>query len=243
MHTSLAANSGTAVKEWAPFELGTLFGHGVPCLQGVFLEYGDATDGFPAEHEALPDFLKQARPARRRDYLAGRRCAREALARLGIPNASPPAVGNGGRPEWPAGTVGSITHTEAFAGALVGWSRDFQAIGFDAQSWIPAARMGNVAAAVLSPTEQQMLHSHAAGSPERVFTGMFSAKESVMKWFGNGTGRSLDWLEIQIALPPVLDAPQLFSFSLPQVPGFNEATPGMGRFWFDDTRVYTLVAL
>src|SRR5690606_3948746 len=56
---------------------------------------------------------------RQSEFLAGRLCAREALACL-TQQRSIPAVGEDGAPQWPAGVVGSITHGAGLALAVVG---------------------------------------------------------------------------------------------------------------------------
>src|ERR1700761_3617241 len=78
--------------------------------------FGDAPDVtlFPDE-EAL---LGRAVEKRRREFAAGRGCARRALAALGLPPA-PLLPGEGGAPRWPDGVVGSITHCAGYAAAAV----------------------------------------------------------------------------------------------------------------------------
>ena len=69
-------------------------------------------------HPQEEELVAQAAPKRRRDFALGRACARAALSDLGQPDA---VIGQGenGAPLWPAGVVGSITHTKGYAAALV----------------------------------------------------------------------------------------------------------------------------
>src|SRR3990167_7305399 len=53
---------------------------------------------------------------RQPEYLAGRRCAREALRRV-TGTAAVPAVGADRAPQWPAEVSGSITHRSGWAAA------------------------------------------------------------------------------------------------------------------------------
>ena len=64
---------------------------------------------FPGEE----DLIANAVDSRRREFVTARRCAREALAKLGHA-PGPIRVGPRREPQWPTGLVGSITHTAAF---------------------------------------------------------------------------------------------------------------------------------
>ena len=74
--------------------------------------------------DAAPDVLEAERPIvkkavekRRREFSAGRTCARQALRELGCADA--PIVHNqNGAPLWPPGIVGSITHSNTYAAAV-----------------------------------------------------------------------------------------------------------------------------
>jgi 4'-phosphopantetheinyl transferase EntD len=113
---------------------------------------------------------------RRRDYALGRACARAALEELGYCDAVI-AKGDDGAPIWPAGIVGTITHTTGYAAALVGEARNFPNIGIDAE------RAGGVTEdlwpRLFTAAEQETLRSHA--DPMLVATLFFSAKEASYK--------------------------------------------------------------
>jgi 4'-phosphopantetheinyl transferase EntD len=131
---------------------------------------------------------------RRRDFALGRTCARAALAELGHGSAVI-EVGEGGVPLWPAGLVGSITHTSGYAAALVAEARRFSGVGVDAE------RVGGVTEdlwpRLFDPAERDSLS--ALGDAERplVATLFFSAKEACYKaWAMKG---ALPFREIRIA--------------------------------------------
>lgn len=86
----------------------------------------DAPLGF-AEEEAL---LTRAVDKRRREFRQGRACARAALVALGGPAAVIPQ-GPSREPRWPAGFVGSISHTHGLCGAAAARAEDFRAVGLD----------------------------------------------------------------------------------------------------------------
>jgi 4'-phosphopantetheinyl transferase EntD len=69
--------------------------------------YGDVPDEPPFPGEA--DLVADAVEKRRREFVTTRRCARQALAQLGVPPV-PIRPGPGRAPVWPAGVVGSLTH-------------------------------------------------------------------------------------------------------------------------------------
>jgi len=69
---------------------------------------------------------------RQAEYLAGRLCAREALRRV-TGQASVPAVGEDRAPQWPRGVVGSITHGDNWAAALVAPDHQWRALGLDVE--------------------------------------------------------------------------------------------------------------
>jgi len=69
---------------------------------------------------------------RRRDFTLGRACAHAALAELDLDKGPIARAGNGA-PVWPAGLVGSITHTPGYAAALVARAADFAGLGVDAE--------------------------------------------------------------------------------------------------------------
>jgi 4'-phosphopantetheinyl transferase-like protein/4'-phosphopantetheinyl transferase superfamily protein len=70
------------------------------------------------------------------EFYSGRLFAKEALALFGFPGADL-AVGYDRRPVWPAGYIGSITHTRkstrGFCAAAVARAEEWSAIGIDAE--------------------------------------------------------------------------------------------------------------
>ncbi len=130
---------------------------------------------------------------RRRDFALGRACARAALAGLGHGDAVI-AKGGDGAPVWPAGIVGSITHTRGYAAALAGESRGFAEIGIDAE------RAGGVTPdlwpRLFTADEQLTLRTHP--NPALAATLLFCAKEACYKaWMLKG---ALAFREIEVAL-------------------------------------------
>jgi 4'-phosphopantetheinyl transferase EntD len=69
---------------------------------------------------------------RREEFTAGRTCAREALALLGI-SRRPILQGKQNEPLWPEGVVGSITHCKGYCAAAVASLNWCGGIGIDAE--------------------------------------------------------------------------------------------------------------
>lgn len=122
----------------------------------------------------MPDLPKG--PERRaRELEIGRACAADALARLGAPRVAV-ATNADGSPAWPAGTVGSLTHTRDFVVAAVAHGNDTRGLGIDAEETMCEEAIAGVAGEVTCDSERQLV----AGVPE-TFTAIFSAKESLFK--------------------------------------------------------------
>lgn len=133
---------------------------------------------FPVEREALG----QAVEKRRREFTTARACAREALARLGLP-PQPIPTGSRGEPVWPEGVVGSITHCAGYRACAVAAASDLITIGIDAEVAEPLPRglIGDIAL----PEERRWLERLGGEAPGLSWDRLlFSIKESIYKaWF------------------------------------------------------------
>lgn len=125
---------------------------------------------------ARPAFLERAVPKRLAHFLAGRVCARAALTELGIDNV--PSLNEDGSPRWPAGIVGSITHHDDLAGAVVGPADRWQGLGVDVERMLSDTAADDLSAHVLTCQERRRLHAEQLGMQ---VTLAFSLKESLFK--------------------------------------------------------------
>jgi len=147
-------------------------------MPGIFgAEMEDA--GHPlTSHPEEEIFVARAAPKRRRDFALGRACARAALAELGHGGAAI-GQGEGGAPLWPAGIVGSITHTSGYAATLAAEARLFSGIGVDAE------RVGGVTQdlwpRLFDAAERDYLMGLGGESRAVMATLFFSAKETAYK--------------------------------------------------------------
>lgn len=154
---------------------GTLLGHVLGLPSQVVETFWDSRQPHVfAEELALVDC---ATPKRRNDFLTGRQCAHAALSALGVRPA--PLLRDGaGAPVWPAGVVGSITHSRGYRAAAVAPRAEIAAIGVDAE---PNERMSSgVLEAVGAPVELSAVKL-MRGSDVALDRLLLSAKESVFK--------------------------------------------------------------
>ncbi|MDP3813617.1 4'-phosphopantetheinyl transferase [Pseudomonas sp.] len=117
---------------------------------------------------------------RQAEYLAGRLCARAALLRL-TGTASVPSIGADRAPQWPAGTLGSISHGHGWAGAIVAQVQDWRGLGLDVEKLLPTARAERLAAEILTPAELLRLQGLTAAQRAQRISLTFSSKESLFK--------------------------------------------------------------
>jgi len=144
--------------------------------------------------------IARAVEKRRREFVTARRCARDALAKLGCP---PVAILPGVRraPQWPAGVVGSITHCEGYRAAAVAPAGLVASLGIDAEPHEPLP--DGVFGAVTVAADRGHLRELARRAPgthwDRV---LFAAKESVFKAWYPLTGRELGFEEASLTFGP-----------------------------------------
>ena len=140
--------------------------------------------------------LRFAVEGRRREFVTGRACAREALVRLGLPAQAVPADASRA-PRWPVGVVGSITHCFGYRAAAVGRAVDFDAVGVDAEPnlRLPDGVLGAIALPVERERVAQLLRDAAGPCWDRL---LFSVKEAVYKTWFPLTGTKLDFEDAEI---------------------------------------------
>jgi len=171
-----------------------MIGEILPAWVTVAEMFDDAPEDtlFPEEEPLIARAVEK----RRREFITGRHCARTALARLGVP-PGPILRGDRGAPQWPSGTIGSITHCSRYRAAAVATSASGITIGIDAEPDGPLP--DGVLETVASPEEIAALDRLRDGNPrvswDRI---LFSAKESVYKAWFPLTGRWLDFTEATV---------------------------------------------
>jgi 4'-phosphopantetheinyl transferase EntD len=141
-----------------------------------------------AEEEAS---IVRAVTKRRREFAAGRNCAREALMKLGF-ESMPIPVDIDRSPRFPSSVSGSITHTDTYCAAAVVVRGAVASIGIDAELRIPLS--DETAPMILSDEE---LAAYACANADYDLRKLaFSAKEAFYKAYYQ-TARS--WLSFRDA--------------------------------------------
>jgi len=161
-------------------------------------EVGDGASLTPllASEQSL---VARAVEKRQWEFRAGRHCARRALRELGVPETAIPS-GPDRAPIWPAGCVGSITHTgvgeSAYAAAVVARASEVRALGVDAELATPLS--AELMPRVLTPREQAFVD--ALDERQRGLVAMlhFSAKEAYYKCQYSLTQRFLGFHEVEV---------------------------------------------
>ncbi|MEV4824020.1 4'-phosphopantetheinyl transferase superfamily protein [Micromonospora sp. NPDC049274] len=140
---------------------------------------------------------ERAVETRRRDFTAGRVCARRAMADLGLPAVAVPAAADRA-PIWPVGVVGAITHTTDYCAAAAARTTDLRSVGMDAERHREIN--AGVRRLVLLPEEEES----CARLPAGIFwpVVLFSAKETVYKVWHPVVGSWLDFHDAHLTLDP-----------------------------------------
>jgi enterobactin synthetase component D / holo-[acyl-carrier protein] synthase len=151
---------------------------------------------FPGEE----DLVAKAVEVRRREFVTARRCAREALAKLGYAPA-PIRSGPKREPRWPAGVVGSITHTAGFRAAAVAPRSVLASVGIDTEQ--NGRLPDGIEEAITVPGEREMLAALGRAFPTTHWDRLlFSAKESIYKAWYPLTGRWLGFEDARVTIDP-----------------------------------------
>jgi 4'-phosphopantetheinyl transferase EntD len=187
------------------------------------------SDAGPALHPEEARMLEGCVEKRQREILAGRRCARLALAQLGIVDV-PLLAGPDRAPLWPAAVVGSLTHTDGcaggYCGVVVGESRRFTGIGIDAEPRLPLP--GELWDLILDPEEKrQALQSTSPGVHARLVYPT--------------VGRVLEFSEVHVEVQP--EEGLFLAQVLGSCPALQENAKLVGRVGVDDELIVTTLVL
>lgn len=213
--------------------IGSLFPEGVRTVTAA----GDA-DPPPLLPDEEP-CMRRAVKKRRREFAAGRACARKALEFFGIYNRPLP-VGPDRAPVWPAGIVGSITHCEEFVAAAVARRGLIRGIGVDVERSDPLDP--EVAQLICSPQEWEWSRGVAPPDSTDWLKVIFSAKEAAYKCLAPWCKRPFGFHDVEIAVHP---AQGRFAVRLRTKAGFPYPNSMQldGRFATSPTHVFTAVLL
>ena len=126
-------------------------------------------------------YLESVSQNRKREFIAGRFCAHEAMKSANMPPEHI-RIGEKGEPIWPHNIVGSITHSHGYAAAAVAKKSEVLSLGLDVETNEPLSskvlqRIGNT-------QEQEWVQSVDSSLIQNPGKVLFSAKETTYKaWY------------------------------------------------------------
>jgi 4'-phosphopantetheinyl transferase EntD len=168
---------------------------------------------------------------RRIEFAAGRHCARLAIAQVGHVAGALPS-GEDRMPIWPAGFVGSITHSAGCCAAVAAPSHRFRAVGIDMEP--VDAVSDELAPAVLRPDEAARLDRHARPDGADWLTLHFCLKEAAYKVFYPMFRQIIDFQEMRLLIQP---EDRTFT-ATPQVEGLDGAPSFHGKYLVRHGRIH-----
>jgi 4'-phosphopantetheinyl transferase EntD len=164
----------------------------------VLIDAGEKLDYClrPEEEGALSD---KAVEKRRLEFVAGRAAANRAMRKLGIEAPLPLPRGRMREPLWPAGIVGSITHSYPWTIAVAARRSEVSTIGIDLESLV---RMKEEDISRQICTESELRWIGEFGDPLRALGMIFSSKEAVFKAFSPHCQCYFDFKDARLVWQP-----------------------------------------
>ncbi|GAA5786010.1 4'-phosphopantetheinyl transferase family protein [Chitiniphilus shinanonensis] len=185
----------------------------------------------------LPESLAGAVLKRKVEFLAGRDCARSALALAGYPGPFALPIGEHRAPVWPEGWTGSISHSKGHAIAVAGRATIYRGIGLDLEHRVPAERAAPLREQIGQPAEW-LLGDTLGLPPELWFTLVFSLKEALFKALYPQVGRYFGFEDAEVvAFDDGLAQLRLCATLAPTLPAGLALTARSG---WDDAQVLSL---
>ncbi len=138
-------------------------------------------DQFLTEGLELPANLRYAIKKRQIEFLCGRLCAKSCMESLGYQNPPIIPAGEDRAPIWPRDLVGSISHTDRLATAVVGPASQIDSVGIDIERVMEEATPQMIKHICCDIDELDELQDLQKISREEALTLIFSGKESLYK--------------------------------------------------------------
>lgn len=138
-------------------------------------------DQFLEEGLELPANLQFAIKKRQIEFLCGRLCAKACMQSLGWQDPPRIPTGEDRAPQWPFELVGSISHTDRLATAVVGPASLVESVGIDIERVIGEATPQMVKHICCDNVELDEIVDVQKISREEALTLIFSGKESLYK--------------------------------------------------------------
>jgi 4'-phosphopantetheinyl transferase EntD len=206
---------------------------------GVVVEEAGEADWSAALLPEEEPLVARAVEKRRREFAAGRACARRALERLGW-TGFPVLAGPRREPLWPPGVVGAITHCQGYCAAAVARRAEVPGLGIDAEL---RGRLPDGVAAMVCTEAERGWSARLAG--DQWPTLIFSAKESIYKAWYPVARRWLDYQDADLTFNAAGDHGGGFRarIVIDVEPAIFPWNPLDGRYATTAERVFTAVTL
>lgn len=161
-----------------------------------FIAKDFTVDFFPELGIACPSGIARSVPKRQAEFLYGRLATRLALAAIGAPVVDI-NIGPSREPLWPEGIIGSITHIQGLAAAVVLEHSCCAGIGIDIeQVLVPEIRNALLSTAI-NPAEWACIQTNTIDH-DIFLTIAFSSKESLFKAAFSSVGRFFDFKAAEV---------------------------------------------
>jgi 4'-phosphopantetheinyl transferase EntD len=184
----------------------------------------------PAERE----IVRQAVPSRQAEFSTGRMLAAQALEEIGTP-FSAILRGPMNEPVWPAGTVGSITHTREICLVAVATTKQTLGLGIDIEA--NCRDIDDLAHLILRPEERQTTASQDLPKKDAV-RAVFCAKEALYKAIHGRARRFVDFQEVRVEFDPDTGN---FTAIAPEDQNLDALVrQGSGRFLIADSTLFAV---
>lgn len=205
----------------------------------------------------FPEKITTAVIKRKAEFLAGRYAARQCFEKLQVVKKSLAClpfgedfnlqIGKHRSPLWPQGFIGSITHTNSRACALVVSADNYQGVGIDIENWIPHNTYEQISSLILVGNDGSLFKSKASNTDEishqNLLTLIFSAKESLFKALYPSVGHYFDFKDAEVIQVDYKQQCLLLRLlkSLGKKPWLQKYTEHKVHFLLGDDYVYTCV--
>lgn len=174
------------------------------CYSSIFLN-NLLVDGITSKicGTPIPEQIMASSRKRCAEFIVGRYLAELGLKDLGVIEPSV-LIGANREPLWPVGMVGSISHTDDEAIAIVARGHSIKYLGIDIEKCFCINLTLEIGEMVLTPTELAFRDSCRL-SPEFFTTLVFSAKESLFKALFYEVGCYFDFKVAEIVYIDILE--------------------------------------
>lgn len=190
----------------------------------------------------LPPGLHHASAKRRAEFLAGRRCAQRALLLLNGKECVP-GMRQDRAPQWPSGCVGSITHSDSWAAALVAHQTDYLGLGLDIERCLSNDEGKKLATSLLTAAERARLSQLAPEQLGLMVTLIFSVKESLFKALYPLVGIRFYFADAELTEWNMTTGRARLRLLSHLGPAWPQGKELDARFYYAEQHIFSLVAL